>query len=143
MGLTGESCSKIQDGIWVLGSDPFVWDFLPHSFPSRTSRMGHAWQLQAIFLQNLKHFRKSWKNWIFHEKSWFSIDDEISISHKICIYIIQKPIFCLKKENIINFQKINFLCIFEQKNDFLAQKVKKRIFEKNRFFVKWDIQLRV
>ena len=95
------------------------------------------------FLDILKHLRKSWKNWIFHEKSWFSIDDEFSISHKICIYIIQKTVFCLKKENIKNFQKKKFFYAFlSKKNDFLAQKVKKRIFEKNRFFVKWDIQLR-
>ena len=39
MGLRGKSCSKIQGAIWVLGSNPFVWDFSKHFFLDRTSQI--------------------------------------------------------------------------------------------------------
>ena len=57
MGLGGKSCPKIQDAIWVMGSNPFVWDFLKHFFPHRTSQIWPTWQLRAIFLENLRHLR--------------------------------------------------------------------------------------
>ena len=34
MGLRGKSCPKIQDAIWVLGSNPFVWDLRKHFYPA-------------------------------------------------------------------------------------------------------------
>ena len=126
-----------------VGVEPFCLGLLKTCF-SILNKSNLTYVLATSdFWDILKHLRKSWKNWIFHEKSWFSIDDEFSISHKICGFIIKKIIFCLKKEKIKNFQKKVFYAFLSKKNDFLAQKVKKRIFEKNRFFAKCDIKLRV
>ena len=102
MGLAGESYPKIKDAIWVLGSNPFVWDFLKYSLLSPISRMGTTWQLRVIFLENLRHLRNQPKSWFFHawEAFWSSQEAKMGLGGKSCPKI-QDAIWVLRSNPFV------------------------------------------